>query len=120
MIYNQVYIEMDDGNYWYAIIDKRTYHRVIILCDTTTNVCYTYGGSDLNIVKNIHVSRNNSELYDVFMRKIGKMCKKKIDNKGHYFSDVDGFVTDELINKYVSKNIEHKIKNISRLKQKGW
>ena len=114
MINNKVRIEMEDGNYWYAIIDKRAYHSVIILCDTVSNVCYTYGGTNLNIVKNIHISQNNSELYDAFMRKIGKMCKKKIDSKGHYFSDIDGFVADEIIHKYVTQDIERKIREISK------
>lgn len=107
MVVNNVIVNMDNIDFWYCVVSKEQYH-VILLCDLKNHICYTFGGANLSTCKNMKKVSNNNELYDVFMRKIGKMCKKDIDHNGHYFSDLDCYVKDELI----SRAIRIKIKQI--------
>ena len=52
MVQNNVMVNMDDKDYWYSMIEKEKF-VVILLCDLSSNTCYTFGGSDLTICKNI-------------------------------------------------------------------
>ena len=106
MVKNEVIVSMDADDYWYALIKKSNF-SVVLLCDVKNNVCYTIGGSKLSICKNVKTVISNSELYDVFMRKIGKMCKKSIDCNGHYFSDKDGYVRE-----FIPDSVFRKVKEI--------
>ena len=45
------------------------------------------------------------------MRKIGKMCKKEINENGHYFSNINGFITASNID----CRIKDKIKQLCEL-----
>ena len=108
---NEVVVNMEDKRYWYAIIKKGAY-AVILLCDKNTLVCYTFGGSMLDICKNIRVVNSECEMYEVFMHKIGKMCKKAKDPNGHYFSDNDNYVSTSEKEKYISKEVKLKLESI--------
>lgn len=95
-INNKVTVNMDDPYYWYAIVTKGLY-SVMLVCDLKYNICYTFGGTNLSICKNIKSTHSQSELYDAFVRKIGKMCKKPVDPDGHYFSNNGGYVSGHTI-----------------------
>lgn len=104
MVENKVVLNMDSADYWYALIEKGCYSALLI-CDVKNNVCYTFGGSDLRICKNIKVTDSQNGLYESFMHKIGKLCKKPVDPLGHYFSDMTGFVTKDTYNTYVTPDV---------------
>lgn len=89
---NNVIVDMDRSNFWFCKITKEgTIFTVLLLADLKKNIIYTLGGESYSICKNKKQCKDNAELYDAFMRKIGKMCKKVVDNEGHYFSNLDGF-----------------------------
>lgn len=109
---NIVTVNMNGNVYWYATIQKGKF-VVVLLCDLKSNVCYTFGGKKLNICKNIKRAENQEDLYDIFMRKIGKMCKKDIDENGHYFSNLDGFVSEDSKKKYIDNKVLLKLNQIA-------
>lgn len=59
--------------------------KVNIYCDLEDNTIYTVGGSYGDIVKQVKHCLNSGDMYDAYMRKIGKMCKKTVDSR--YFTD---------------------------------
>lgn len=71
-----------------AIIEKicgEENRKVSIYCDLEDNTIYTVGGSSEDIVKQVKHCLNSGDMYDAYMRKIGKMCKKTINSR--YFTD---------------------------------
>lgn len=94
MVKTIVTVNMDGHDYWYATIRKGKY-SVILLCDLKSNVCYTFGGKKLNICKNMKKAENQEDLYDIFMREIGKMYKIDIDENGYYSSNLGWFCIGE-------------------------
>ena len=110
---NTVIVNMDRNDYWYSIIQKGGY-KVVLYCDLVSNVCYTFGGKNLSICKNIKVCEYNVDLYNTFMRKIGKMCKKKEDDSGHYFSDLDGYVSGADMVMWVTDELVKRIRFIAK------
>lgn len=110
-VINNVILDIDSSYFWYAIITKGSY-SVLLLCDIKRNVLITFGGKNLSICKNIKVVSNQKELYESFMHKIGKMCKKPIDTNGHYFSDKDRYVTPESEKFYLTPEVLNRVSEL--------
>lgn len=88
MVRNVVEVEVEqDGQYSYAVITKEDCYSVIVInCENTIVV---YGGGYFSIPKSMNTYHSSEEAYVAFCRKVGKLCKKPADKKGHYFSEVE-------------------------------